>query len=899
MASLPMPTSGDNVADVVLGEMDLLHNGINDTNASSLDSPGQMAVDLSAGRTADHLYVVDTGNSRILAWNNAAAFTTGAPADLEIGQPDFETTTCNSGGVSAGSLCLPGGVAVDAAGDLWVADTLNSRVLEYATPFSQGKSTGFAAFFATGQGGSFTQTGCATTASGLCDPQSIALDSSGNLYVADAGNNRVLWYDVGDGELTAQLVFGQGASGADFTDNICDISGGNPASAVGMCNPLSVVLDSSRNLFVGDDGNHRVLEFNEPVSVPNNVAANLVFGQGPSGTVFTTSSCNAASDTGLCNLSGIALDGAGDLFVADITHSRVLEFPTPIASGQVTATVVFGQNNNFNTSACGGGTSGTAPSASVLCQPDGVTVDSLNDVFIADAPNNRVLSFDNPQSSPPVANRALGEIDLAHNGIDNPTAAALQAPQGVAVDLSGTTDAIYVADTANNRVLGWDDAGFFASGEPATLVIGQPDAESINCNDGVAGGDVNGLGPDSLCGPTDLAVDNSGNLYVADATDNRVLEYLVPFAIDSPMVGLSASQVWGQIGSFTTDGCNLGDNIISAASLCFPAGVAVDTQTPADLYISDTNNSRILEFNSGDTIADNVFGQTGSFTTKNCNNAGLINADALCGPRGLVADPLGDLFVADSTNSRVLEYLSPLVGGPGTPGTPGSPGDTTADLVIGQGSTGTSFATAVCSTSENGICNPIGVSLDALGDLFVGDQSNNRVLEYNQPLAPANVTATEVFGQGTDETDFSDSFCFNAATGNPAVSATGMCGPSGVAVDAAGNLYVADTINNRVLQFDQPIVPTTTPTPTASATPTATATETTTATATATPTDTATATATATQTATSTATATATSTATATQDCKQTQRHQHRDYNCNVDRNQHRNCDGYTDCNRN
>ena len=208
-----------------------------------------------------------------------------------------------------------------------------------------------------------------------------------------------------------------------------------------------------------------------------------------------------------------------------------------------------------------------------------------------------------------------------------------------------------------------------------------------------------------------------------------------------------------------------------------------------------------------------MFGQTFSFTTNNCNNAGVVNADALCGPRGLALDSSGDLFLADSDNSRVLEYLDPF-DGDGTPGTPGSPGDSTADLVVGQEGTGTTFTTAVCSTSATGLCNPVGVSLDSSGDLVVGDQANNRVLEYNQPLAPANVTAAEVFGQGTDQTDFVDSNCANGAPGNPAVSATGMCDPSGVAMDVSGNLYAADTSNNRVLQFDQPIV-SPTPTPTA------------------------------------------------------------------------------------
>ena len=116
-----MPAAtGDNIADAVLGQIDFSHNGLNNPGAASLDSPGQMAIDAS-----EHLYIVDGNNSRILGWNDATSFSNGQNADIEIGQPDFQTTLCNSGtaggdlaGLGADSLCLPGGVAVDSVGNL-------------------------------------------------------------------------------------------------------------------------------------------------------------------------------------------------------------------------------------------------------------------------------------------------------------------------------------------------------------------------------------------------------------------------------------------------------------------------------------------------------------------------------------------------------------------------------------------------------------------------------------------------------------------------------------------------------------------------------------------------------------------------------------------------------------
>ena len=307
------------------------HNGINNPGAASLDSPSQMAVDLTS--TPEHLYVVDGSNNRILGWNDATSFVNGQNADIEIGQPDFHTTLCNSGTGYAGrrgpgpdSLCLPGGVAVDSSGNLYVADTSNSRVLEYNQPFAQAIAAGFVGECVFGQGGSFTQTVCAHRAAGLCFPQGVASDSSDNLYVADAGNHRVLEYNqplaafnaiTGAGDAIADLVFGQGASGTDFTGDACDINSGN-ATDVGMCNPLSVAVDGSGNLYVGDDGDHRVLEFNQPLAAPDlatgagDVTPDRVFGQGSSGTDFTDIICydGFSSDPppsadGICNLSGV------------------------------------------------------------------------------------------------------------------------------------------------------------------------------------------------------------------------------------------------------------------------------------------------------------------------------------------------------------------------------------------------------------------------------------------------------------------------------------------------------------------------------------------------------------------------------------------------------------------
>jgi len=128
-ALVTVSIAGDGTADLVLGQANFTYNAVNFPSARKLFYPQGVAIDASG-----NLYVADVQNSRVLGWKNGTA-TNGSAADLVIGQPDFNSTACNSGGVSGSSLCSPYAVAVDLSGNLYVADQGNNRVLEYNTPF--------------------------------------------------------------------------------------------------------------------------------------------------------------------------------------------------------------------------------------------------------------------------------------------------------------------------------------------------------------------------------------------------------------------------------------------------------------------------------------------------------------------------------------------------------------------------------------------------------------------------------------------------------------------------------------------------------------------------------------------------------------------------------------------
>lgn len=274
---------------------------------------------------------------------------------------------------------MPAGIALDQAGNLWVADRGNNRVLEFNTP-----ATNVTADHVIGQT-NFTSHVSATSKTGLWGPTAVAFDLHANLYVADTTNNRVLEYDIplqtGIGysachstPCAASLVFGQ----ASFTSAVCGYTGGTTA----LCGPDGVAVDGSNRVYISDSINSRVLRYTESSNPPINVTAATVFGQGSNPPSFTKTGCNDGDRTGdvnglgpdsLCFPGGIAVDKT-NLGVAG--NSRVLEYDAPFA-GCTTGPCVgpganraFGQNGLFSLIGCANGAgSNPKPSAGLMCSP--------------------------------------------------------------------------------------------------------------------------------------------------------------------------------------------------------------------------------------------------------------------------------------------------------------------------------------------------------------------------------------------------------------------------------------------------------------------------------------------------------------------------------------------------
>jgi uncharacterized protein (TIGR03437 family) len=320
---------------------------------------------------------------------------------------------------------------------------------------------------------------------------------------------------------------------------------------------------------------------------------------------------------------------------------------------------------------------------------------------------------------------------VAGNGTQGPsgdngpaTSAQLNWPEGVAVDPAGN---LYIADNFNNRIRK-------VSNGVITTVAG----------DGAQGfsGDNGPAASAQLYGPTGVAVDSAGNVYIADAENARIRE------VSKGVITTVAGN-----GSFGFSGDN---GPATSAQLYGPWGVAVGSA--GNLYIADEVNNRIRRVSNGviTTVAGN--GAPG-FSGDN----GPATSAQLYGPCGVAVDAAGNLYIADTYNQRIRKVSNGVI-----------------TTVAGNGTYGFSGDNGPATSAQ--LKGPWGVALDSAGNLYIADTSSLRIRKVSN-----GVIAT-VAGNGT--------FGFSGDSG-PATGAQ-LYGPTGVAVDSAGNLYIADEFNDRV-----------------------------------------------------------------------------------------------------
>lgn len=370
-----VPLSNNMPASGVLGQTNFTTSPTTQSpTASTLNTPKGIAIDPTTGK----LFVADYENRRVLRWSSVDKMVNGAPAEVVLGQPDF---TSNAAGTSATQMSRPYGLYVDAAGRLWVADLSNARVLRFdnASTIPSGSPANKVLGqldFVTGT----INTG-GISASTMNRPISVFGDASGNLYVSDRDNRRVLRFNN-----AAAKDNGDPADGVLGQPDFVTTTAGLDASTLGN-RAWGVFVDGTGRLWVCDRDNHRVLRFDNAATKTNGAAADRVLGQADF--VTNTSALNAS---GFGDPKGVFVDGMGRLFVADEGNNRIKVYNNAATIGFLAdADYVLGQPD-FVT---GGWPPTDPPTASSLNYAEYLWIDnSSNHIWVADEYNHRVLRFD-------------------------------------------------------------------------------------------------------------------------------------------------------------------------------------------------------------------------------------------------------------------------------------------------------------------------------------------------------------------------------------------------------------------------------------------------------------------------------------------------------------------------
>ncbi len=351
----------------VIGQPNFTATAAGNANIN-LNQPYDVAVDAVRNK----LYVADFNNNRILRFGLPITSNNQAP-EIVLGQAAFGTS---APGLSATQLNAPSGIAVDLAGNLWVSDRNNHRVIRFPMPWAA--ASGAAADVVKGQA-DFISNLTATSAAGMNQPLNVKFNAVGDMFVAEGANNRVTRFpqaNLGISSDAADLVLGQPG----FVTNAAALT------ANGMSAPSGLAFDAAGNLFVGDGANHRVLRFN--AGFVSSAAANGVLGQ-----------INFMSNVATCTISQmnfcsyLATDAANNLYVGDRDNARVLIFnnaaakPNGANADNVLGQQIFTTNTNPTPQCREYFANGAGGSAYGLCF-------SGTQLFVCDRLNNRILVFD-------------------------------------------------------------------------------------------------------------------------------------------------------------------------------------------------------------------------------------------------------------------------------------------------------------------------------------------------------------------------------------------------------------------------------------------------------------------------------------------------------------------------
>ena len=640
-----------------------------------------------------------------------------------------------------GLLYSPWGVAADGSGNLYIADTNNHRIRKVNAAGNIFTVAGTGQFGYSGDGGPAAE-------ARLTQPRGLAVDGSGNLYIADAGNHRIRKVDASGVITTAAGTGAYGYSGD-----------GDTAAAARLNNPWDVAADGSGNIYIADSGNQRIRKVDAAGNI-STVAGTGDQAYGGDG--------GPAVEAQLAWPASVAVDEAGNLYIADSENHRVRKVD---AAGYISTAAGTGE----------GGYSGNGGPAvkAQLAWPNGVAMDGAGNLYIADTSNQRIRKVDAAGYISAAAGGKVGDGSAGRPALY----AHLRSPMGVAADGAGN---LYIADTGNNRIRKVDAAGYISTeagpgrvgdGGPAVeawfyhpghvaadgagnLYIADTGGHRIRKVDAAAGniytaagtgepGPSGGAVPTFLAQfnlPEGVAVDESGNLYIADKGNHIVLK------IDA-WGYMSKAAGSGLPGSF------VGGESAFQTQFNQPQGVAADGL--GNLYIADTGNHRIYKVD----VTRRIFTVAGTGERGYSGDGGPAVEAQLAWPRDVAVDGSGNIYIADTNNQRIRKV------------------DASGTISAIAGTGALAYGGDGGPAVEAQLALPGGVAVDGSGNIYIADTNNHRIRKIDASGTISTIAGTGVLAYGGD--------------GGPAVEAH-LALPGDVAVGGSGNIYIADSHNRRI-----------------------------------------------------------------------------------------------------
>jgi sugar lactone lactonase YvrE len=641
---------------------------------------------------------------------------------------------------SAARFFDPGGVAVDRIGNIYVADTDNSTIRKITPAGMVTTLAGLA-----GMRGSSDGTGSAARFDG---PGGLALDGGGNVYVADSNNHTIR--KITPAGLVTTLAGSAGLAG----------SADGAGSAALFHQPNGAATDRDGNLYVADSGNSTIRKI-----TPAGLVTTLA---GSAGVVGTEDGAGSAAR--FFAPWSVATDGAGNIYVADRVCATIRKItPAGVVTTLAGLALVHGSADGIG-------------NAARFYGPSGVATDGGGNIYVTDRGNDTIRRVDATGAVTTLAGSA-GHFEAA-DGIGS--AARFSGPGGLATDSGGN---VYVADTYNNAIRKISPAAMVTTLAGSASLPGSADGADVAAR---------------FDTPNGVATDLAGNVYVAD-DNNQTIRKITSAGVVSTLAGLAP--FFGN-----TDGTG------SSALFYHPAGVAADSS--GNVYVADRYNSAIRKITRGGVVTT-LAGSAGFFGSFD----GTGSAARFSGPAGVAIDRGGNVYVADYGNDAIRKVtpaglVTTLAGLPGVPGSPGVSGSadgagsaarfnhpigvatdngdhlyvadydnhTIRAITMSNGVVTTLAGSPGVAGSADGTGNaarfshPAGVATDVDGNVYVADQDNHTI----RKITPAGMVTTLAGSAGLPGSD--------DGTG----SAASFRSPTGVATDNGGNLYVADSGNNKI-----------------------------------------------------------------------------------------------------